>query len=411
MTQRVHGAELPGDTWRPVATGILIGSTLFIKSGPAGMAYSDGLLVLLAAMVAISHLQVPLPGALRKVMGRLVAAFFLWAAALILSSLLNGMPDASVLQVAKHLVGPAYALLVVILLAPLEQSRVVKIVIPATVASLGVLVAASLLGQAGLRTGGTFGNPIHSATWAASALCCLLLIGRRRRIVAVLATLLASISLALSASFAVYLAVLVAVVYYVTRRPGISLLWPFVIAPAAVLFWAFGDTPRLLSFLDPTMRAGASAQSREAIWSTALHVAEAAPAFGIGPGQFSAQVFVPIPGAAVGFETHNDYLAALAETGVVGLAMLLLLFATLWSCGGRTTRVLLVFIAVTAMFHNILDFRHYWIFIGLSLISDHWTDVYRKKPEMTSPPRRIELHTVWHSDGEAPGSRGRNRQA
>ena len=75
-------------------------------------------------------------------------------------------------------------------------------------------------------------------------------------------------------------------------------------------------------------------------------------------------------GTGHGYETHNDYLGMLVEAGLIGLIVTLLLYAALWSAGGRITRSAIVFIATTATFHNIINFRHYWIFLGLALVLD-----------------------------------------
>ena len=182
-----------------------------------------------------------------------------------------------------------------------------------------------------------------------------------------LALLAGAVALLLSASFAVYLAIFAVMAYFLLKRPRISVAIVLGILPIMVIGSTTNVLGAILNLLDPAQRADRSAADRGQIWATALQVIPQHLMIGIGPGQFSAQKYVP---GGSGLETHNDYLGTLVETGIPGLILVITLFVILWRKGATATRSMIILMAITGTFHNVLDFRHYWIALGIAFVID-----------------------------------------
>lgn len=104
--------------------------------------------------------------------------------------------------------------------------------------------------------------------------------------------------------------------------------------------------------------------SRTILWEAAWHTWQLHP-LGIGYGNFVKDQIV-----AGGIQTHNDFLSALVENGPLGLVLFLMLGVVLWMSGQRVTRALMVYLAMQAMFHNVVNFRHAWLFLAIALTMD-----------------------------------------
>lgn len=82
-----------------------------------------------------------------------------------------------------------------------------------------------------------------------------------------------------------------------------------------------------------------SAFTRLEAWSILLEIAKVNPVLGLGPANyyFYTPLF-PILGYAVSFNSHNNYIDLIAQTGVLGLACFLWLSARLLQTGWRVWR-------------------------------------------------------------------------
>jgi O-antigen ligase len=99
-------------------------------------------------------------------------------------------------------------------------------------------------------------------------------------------------------------------------------------------------------------------------------------------------------------EAHNDYLAALNERGVLGGTAMILLIAAIAVASRRISRTAgppppwrpvvprpellaatVVAIALSAMFYEVLHFRHVWAFFGLIAA----LELARRRPTEPSP--------------------------
>lgn len=353
-----------------IFVGVVLISSLFINAGPAGLAWSDGLLVISLWGSSLILLKRQTTAWFETLFRPLVGIYCLWLIVLVLSTYVAGAPGTALLQSAKTAAGPLYLFSTVILLLHARPETAKRIVVQAATVGLCILAVVAIANRTGLRSGGTFENPIHAATWTAAAMVIVISVKDAPRLLRGLSIVAGAVVLFMSGSFAVYIAIIMVVVYLIASRPGISLAFPLGIL-ALVAVGLYTNLPELvIGLVDPSQRVADSAASRGQIWSIGWQLAQQHLAIGIGPGQFSAREYALMPGYGVGFETHNDYLATLLETGIPGLGLLIAFFTIVWKRGGTVTRSMIILVAVTACFHNVIDFRHYWIMLGIALFLD-----------------------------------------
>lgn len=132
---------------------------------------------------------------------------------------------------------------------------------------------------------------------------------------------------------------------------------------------------------DSLGRSGESTESREVLASQGIELFLKGDLVGVGPGRTKATLHDDA--APYVKEAHNDYLATLVERGVLGGVGLTLL---IWGIGTRLARVsqwprdpaiaalvprpeylvgLGCAFAVSAVFYEVLHFRHLWAFLGI----------------------------------------------
>jgi hypothetical protein len=139
------------------------------------------------------------------------------------------------------------------------------------------------------------------------------------------------------------------------------------------------DSIQLLK--DSIGRTDESSGSREELASETINLYLGGDLVGVGPGRTKAT----LSGTAAPYvkEAHNDYLATLVERGALGGAGLVVLIAVVAVRLGRTATwpqsawvrdlvprpefllALGAAIAVSALFYEVLHFRHVWAFLGL----------------------------------------------
>jgi O-antigen ligase len=151
------------------------------------------------------------------------------------------------------------------------------------------------------------------------------------------------------------------------------------------------DSVQLLQ--DSVGRSGASSSQRALLFTEGMHLFRTGDLIGLGPGQTKATLISQ--GAPYVKEAHDDFVATLAERGVLGgVGLILLIFAI----GVRLTRVAVrplppdvgamiprpeyllglgcAFLA-SAFFYEVLHFRQLWVFLGLVagldlMVRDRW---------------------------------------
>jgi len=139
------------------------------------------------------------------------------------------------------------------------------------------------------------------------------------------------------------------------------------------------DSVQLLQ--DSIGRSGASSSQRTILFTEGMHLFRTGDLIGLGPGQ--TKQTLTNQGAAYVKEAHDDFVATLAERGVLGgVGLIILIFAI----GVRLTRVaarplppdvaamiprpeyllgLGCAFLVSACFYEVLHFRQLWVFLGL----------------------------------------------
>jgi putative inorganic carbon (hco3(-)) transporter len=202
------------------------------------------------------------------------------------------------------------------------------------------------------RIHGTLGNPNVLAGFllvgiGATVLLAVDAAGKRRLLlIASLGLQIAALALTYSrsgyAGLAAFVLLGLVLLWPVRRRTWPVLLAVAVIAAAALALPSVG-----LRAGSVTLDQGDTAASRLFIWRTAIRMWEAHRVWGTGLGTFNAAyppyrpravmttyAAIRVPGSA-----HNDYLQAMAETGLIGVGLLLLAIAWGIARGARRYRI------------------------------------------------------------------------
>jgi len=251
---------------------------------------------------------------------------------------------------------------------------------------------AGVTDRTGVRASLTFGDPNYAANYFFVALMIVMAtrMPRRRSIrIVVYAALLAALASTGSnggiLAFSVGLAVIA--VFYVARRWGtVPLLATLCVGGAIGLLglvaaqnlpieqWA-NDTGQPL-LRDSIGRSSQSAQERAWLITETIGLYEQGAPWGLGPD--STKPLLQTQLAPYAYQTHDDYIEAIVERGVIGAFGLMVLIG---SVGTRTWAVAtkplapafaqlfpsqspllaaVVGLAVSASYYQILHFRHVW---------------------------------------------------
>ena len=192
------------------------------------------------------------------------------------------------------------------------------------------------------RTTGTFFDPNSLGNVLAMALpLALLLVLRtelpgRLRLGAAGASVVLVGGLAVSLSRASWMAAAAGIVAVAVfspgdqRRRGAALVGVLIVGAlsAASVLYGPAITSRFTSILHPTasnQRSAAEDKARQEDWAEALAVFEAQPVTGVGFGNLATRIEATVPGSGPSSGAQNTYLQYMAEGGVFGAGVLLLL--------------------------------------------------------------------------------------
>lgn len=251
---------------------------------------------------------------------------------------------------------------------------------------------AGVTDRTGVRASLTFGDPNYAANYFFIALMIVMAtrMPRRRSIrIIVYAFLLAALASTGSNGglLALSVGVAVIVVFYVARRWGtvpllatlcvggaIGLLGLVAVQNLPIEQWAKDSGQPLLR--DSIGRSSQSAQERAWLVSETIGLYEQGAPWGLGPD--STKPLLQTQLAPYAYQTHDDYIEAIVERGIIGAFGLILLIA---SVGTRTWAVAtkplapafaqlfpsqsplfgtVAGLAVSAFYYQILHFRHVW---------------------------------------------------
>ena len=143
------------------------------------------------------------------------------------------------------------------------------------------------------------------------------------------------------------------------------------------LVWFFSHHPFLVNRMEAVSATDPNVTSRLALWRAARHAFYANPVFGIGYGQFPRYGAQEEGLGAFAAVSHQTYLSAAAELGIIGLAAVLWLLVSpirdAWRVSARggsmVPRAFGGFVMATAVqgfFNNVDQFRSLWITFGLA---------------------------------------------
>ncbi|MGB3828345.1 MAG: O-antigen ligase family protein [Ornithinimicrobium sp.] len=155
---------------------------------------------------------------------------------------------------------------------------------------------------------------------------------------------------------------------------------------------------------DSVGRSDQSSESREALWREELRLWGTSDLVGVGPAQ--TRSVLRTSGAPYVKEAHTDYLGTLVERGLLGGIGLIVLMVTVAT---RASRVradrlvprpeliagLLVAMAISAVFYEVLHFRHLWFVLGLVAGLDAALQRQPVAHWLTPQKRRVPRRRRW----------------
>jgi O-antigen ligase len=187
------------------------------------------------------------------------------------------------------------------------------------------------------------------------------------------------------------------------RVPALTLRRALAFGVSAVILggalgWFFSHHPFLVNRVEAVSINDPNVTSRFALWSAARHAFYGHPVFGIGYGEFPDYAAREAGLGHLAAVSHQTYLSAAAELGVLGLGSLLWLLLSVmrdsWRVSARSgslvPRALGGFVTATAvqgLFNNVDQFRSLWIVFGLAAAAiGYCTGMVRA----SAPERRFE---------------------
>ncbi len=157
--------------------------------------------------------------------------------------------------------------------------------------------------------------------------------------------------------------------------PKLLSLRIFSVAMAAAAVWLL-FSGALESLFEDTRGAGFGSDGRFVLWSAAWELWKSSPIFGIGMGQFVNGAAAFIDHGAEGVIAHNTYLSMLAETGLAGFALFMLIpvraAGVLCRDMGTGSRLLLgslLSVMTMAASLNLQNSRSLWVLLAISFAS------------------------------------------
>ena len=191
------------------------------------------------------------------------------------------------------------------------------------------------------------------------------------------------------------------------RLPQISLRRAVAFAVSAVILggalgWFFSHHPFLVNRMEAVSAIDPNVTSRFALWRAARHAFYANPVFGIGYGQFPGYGAHEEGLGAFAAVSHQTYLSAAAELGILGLAALLWLLVSVIRDAGRMSartgsmvpRAFGGFVTATAVqgfFNNVDQFRSLWITFGLAAAAMAYFSARGMSPSRPAPASSGEM--------------------
>ncbi|MFL5736470.1 MAG: O-antigen ligase family protein [Actinomycetota bacterium] len=261
----------------------------------------------------------------------------------------------------------------------------------------GALILSGVVGSEATRGALTFGNPNLAASYLVVSWMILIASGHpRRRGLRLAACTVVLIAILVTGSLAGLVGVVVAalslLVLTVARRAGLvpafGLLMGLLFIVGLTASWiatsnVFENAASSSNIVirHSIGRAQESSSHRTSLYGEELGLFWTGSVWGVGPG--ATEKLLGEGQSTQTKEAHNDYLAVLVERGVLGVIGLMLLVAAAFirakaiSVGDlepsyaavvpvpAAIAAALIAVAATAMFHEVLHFRHLWALLGV----------------------------------------------
>lgn len=366
-TPNATAAGLPyADNFAQGFVALLLLSTLFANSSNSSVAgrvaISDGLLVLMGAVVLLRVLRVQ-----RTDFFKIYAGIFppvLLMIILFLAFIL--ITQDTVVLYLVNLFALMYLLVPGAMLSTPRSQQNMRVITLAMLVIIGLFALVSLLGggSGNYRTSaaGSFTNPNHTSAFAALSLMVMAVGMKGYRGIRAGLTVLCLMVLAQTFSFGAVMALALGLVAGFWFRLEALTMRLALLLGALVAVVSLDRLVTLLGRWVPRLQGGTdqldrSRETRFGLWEEAQAMFDENP-FGRGLGHVDD---------AMRLDIHSDQLTFLAAFGLLGPITLFLIFAAIWRLGGPTSRAVAVFIIVESFTHDSLSWRYQWIFLAIAI--------------------------------------------
>lgn len=408
VQQRSNKAgDLPSDAERPTLfPGTLIGISLVllvaINVGPYNISPIDAAM----ALIAVGYIPLIL-GVKNLEFARVAFAVGLpMATYLFVGLLLLTLVGGFWLGLFKDAVSFSYLFITMAVLMKCRRRVNMTPVFLGLYAAILILFAVTMASSS-MRATGFSVNPNSPAILLAGAAVVMAITGRPRNVyLRVLMIVIAFVSILQTGSLGAVAAMMAGLIFYGLSRSGMSTPAQILSGLVGVLL-AFLALPLVSQFTRFSRETGVdrmerSQNARFDIWTHAFETWMENP-LGVGPGGYSksAGLFNPvrIP------EAHNDYVGVLVELGLIGLIILLWIFASMFFISAAA-RPLVVVAATFAATHSSLNMRSNWILFAIVVAWAYWEKADRSTvtQPMAHTQRPSLLPSVGVTGGQPQGS-------
>lgn len=242
----------------------------------------------------------------------------------------------------------------------------------------GAFVAVgALVGGDGLRAASTFNNPNYAAHFLATAIV-VVLFAPWRWVVKIPVCAFLVVGMFPTGSFGgsvVVAGALIVVVFRQSDRLGTHAGAVVKVLLALIVGWMLIQGATAFEEGDYDLGSGASSarfdrsrDTRLTLWGDGIVRLEEHP-LGVGPRAFKLREDLERRHRG---EIHNDYVSFFVEQGPLGLLAMLWILVTLWRLMPRQgpARALAFGFALSAVFREVVNFRHVWLALVLFVICD-----------------------------------------
>lgn len=375
----LDGVRLPaarsGPNRIPIGVATILGSMFLAVRLPLNLAPVDVLLFVtyIVGFAALARRDVPL---LERHVRWMLPSMYALAIATVATWFRFGVPIWSLDHAVRDLITPfAFSVSVAYLWPNRDRADVL---LRAWLVALAVVATSTLIdASSGARTAGLlFRNENYPAHALAIIATLVVLTPGVRRPVKIAVGVVALAGMIPTGSFGAYAIPMGSGTYWLISRSqrirGTMRIPAMVLVTATMsIFLVQGLTAVDSATFDlgsgfNSNRLERSGEVRFKIWGSAIALLADHPQ-GVGPRALAEDHSLD---AAKTAESHNDYVAFLVETGVLGILAYLGVLTAVFLAGtpGGPTRALLVGLATSGVFREVVNFRHPWLALATAFL-------------------------------------------